>query len=90
MKPETVVLEGDPFSLQLQVLGNPQPAVSWYFEGEPVKQTDFLKVSTKGDWHKLEIDEILIDDEGVYKCVAENELGTAETQTEVLVDGKKP
>ncbi len=82
------MLEGDPLTIQVQVLGNPKPTVKWFFEDKPVKESDFLKITTKGDWHKLSIDEVALEDEGFYKCFAENELGTAETETEVLVEGK--
>ena len=85
---ETTVLEGDPFTIQLQVLGNPKPTVHWYVEDQPLKETEFLKITARGEWHKVSIDEILIDDEGIYKCVAENYLGVVETETEVLVEGK--
>ena len=88
LKPESVALEGDPFSFQLQVAGNPKPTVAWYFEDKPLQETDFLRITSKGEWHKIEFDEILIEDEGVYKCVAENDLGMVETETELLVDGK--
>lgn len=74
--------------MQLQVLGNPKPTVSWYLEDQPLHETEFLKITAKGEWHKVSIDEILIDDEGIYKCVAENDLGVVETETEVLVEGK--
>lgn len=87
LKPEMIILEGDPCSLQLQVLGNPKPKVIWYFEDEPLENTEFMRVTSKGDWHKVEFDEVLVEDEGIYKCVAENEFGIAETQTELLVDG---
>ena len=68
--------------------GNPKPTVTWYFEDKPLQETDFLRITSKGEWHKIEFDEILIEDEGVYKCVAENDLGIVETETELLVDGK--
>ena len=86
-KPESVALEGDPFSLQIQVAGNPKPTVAWYFEDKPLQETDFMRITSKGEWHKIEFDEILVEDEGIYKCVAENELGVAEAETELLVDG---
>ena len=70
------------------MLGNPKPTVSWYLEDQPLKETEFLKITARGEWHKVSIDEILIDDEGIYKCVAENYLGVVETETEVLVEGK--
>ena len=88
LKPETVVQEGDPLTIQVQILGNPAPKVKWYFEDKPLKESKFLKITSKGDWHKVSIDETLVQDEGFYKCVAENDLGTAKTETEVLVDGK--
>ena len=88
LKPETIALDGDPFSIQLQVLGNPKPKVIWYFENKPLEETEFMKITSKGEWHKVEFDEILVEDEGMYKCVAENELGVAETETELLVDGE--
>ena len=47
-----------------------------------------MRISSKGEWHKIQFDEILVEDEGVYKCVAENELGVVETETELLVDGE--
>ena len=85
---ETVVLEGDPFSLQLQVFGNPKPNVTWYFEDQPLEENEFMRITSKGGWHKVEFDEVLVDDEGFYRCVAENELGVVETETSLLVDGK--
>ncbi|XP_068104559.1 hemicentin-2 [Hyperolius riggenbachi] len=55
----------EPLVLECDVSGSPPPAVSWWKDGFQ------LSVNVA----KLQIDEISIDDEGVYTCVAANSAG---------------
>ena len=80
------VSEGKAISLEVSVSGQPRPEVSWFVEGEPVVQDRHLHVIQDGDKSTLVIDGALLDDEGVYKCVARNLFGKVECSAEVLVD----
>ena len=71
----------------MKVTGTPPPDVKWYFEGKLVKASKYISLSSKGKVHKLVIDEAAIEDEGVYKCVAENKSGKVETHTDVFIEG---
>lgn len=81
------VTEGDKAVLSVRVIGQPTPVIEWYVDDEPVRPNDRISVQAEGDQHELVILEAELDDEGIYKCVAKNEIGKAICEVELLVDG---
>lgn len=82
------LLEGGNVSLEVKVDGKPTPTVKWYNEeGDEIPETGHLHCLPDGT---LVIDKVILDDEGLYKCVASNEAGDVSCQVELFVDEEKP
>ncbi|XP_068181455.1 vascular endothelial growth factor receptor kdr-like isoform X2 [Antennarius striatus] len=65
-------------------LGVPRPDITWYKNGFPVKEGPGI---TLGEDGILTIERVKKDDEGLYKCVARNTEGVAQTSAVVTVLG---
>lgn len=80
------VVEGKPANLECEVKGEPQPNIEWFKDGEQVKQSERINLNFEGNFASLSFKPPELDDEGEYKCVARNELGSASSEAELLVE----
>ncbi|KAL0963763.1 hypothetical protein UPYG_G00313190 [Umbra pygmaea] len=80
------VVDGARLRLQCQVTSNPPANITWTLDGKVIKPSKFIKISNEGGLCSLTIDKALLEDEGQYKCQAENSAGKAECSCMVLVD----
>ena len=84
---ETVeVSEGTAVKLTCTVKGTPQPTIEWLKDGKPLKTSKRVKDDFDGEVASLSFAEADLDDEGDYKCVAQNDLGSASCTAELLVN----
>uniref|UniRef100_A0AAG5DEK2 Cell adhesion molecule-related/down-regulated by oncogenes n=1 Tax=Anopheles atroparvus TaxID=41427 RepID=A0AAG5DEK2_ANOAO len=74
---------GSTLTLECEADGNPLPHIWWKKDGLPVNETS--QVFFSDDAIELTIDHVQESDSGTYVCVAENELGIAEVEAEVVV-----
>ncbi|XP_041772319.1 peroxidasin isoform X2 [Anopheles merus] len=74
---------GSTLTLECEADGNPLPHIWWKKDGLPVNETS--QVYFTDDAIELTIDHVEESDSGTYVCVAENELGIAEVEAEVVV-----
>uniref|UniRef100_A0A1S4GUJ9 Peroxidase n=2 Tax=Anopheles gambiae TaxID=7165 RepID=A0A1S4GUJ9_ANOGA len=74
---------GSTLTLECEADGNPLPHIWWKKDGLPVNETS--QVYFTDDAIELTIDHAEESDSGTYVCVAENELGIAEVEAEVVV-----
>lgn len=81
------VTEGDKAVLRVRVIGQPTPDIEWYVDDEPIRPNDRISVQAEGYQHELVIRKAELEDEGIYKCVAKNDIGKAICEVELLVDG---
>lgn len=66
--------------------GEPQPDIEWFRDGEQVKESKRIKMNFDGNCSSLTFRPTELDDEGEYKFVARNELGSASSEAELLVE----
>ncbi|XP_033018698.1 myosin light chain kinase, smooth muscle isoform X2 [Lacerta agilis] len=83
---ETQVVEGDKLVLQCQVSSDPPAAVTWTLDGKVIKSSKFIVLSQEGSLCSLTIDKAFPEDEGQYKCIAENTAGKSECACNVSVE----
>ncbi|XP_066544508.1 myosin light chain kinase, smooth muscle isoform X2 [Amia ocellicauda] len=83
---DTEVVDGECLRLQCQVAADPSAKITWSLNGKVIKPSKFIVLSQEGGLCSLTIDKALPEDEGQYKCVAENSAGKAECSCKVLVD----
>ncbi|XP_035785231.1 LOW QUALITY PROTEIN: peroxidasin-like [Anopheles albimanus] len=74
---------GSTLTLECEADGNPLPHLWWKKDGLPVNETN--QVYYSDDAIELTVDHVQESDAGTYVCVAENELGIAELEAEVVV-----
>ena len=85
-------MEGNPVKLECQVKGEPQPDIEWFKDGKPVVESKRVIMTSDGETFSLSFKPVELDDEGEYKCVARNELGSVSSGAELLVEeaGTRP
>lgn len=86
------VVQGSPAKLQCKVTGTPEPIIEWFRDSEPVKEDKRIKMRFDGELCTLKILSTELEDEGAYKCVAKNDIGSVSCASELLVNepNKKP
>lgn len=68
----------------LVLLGNPPPTIMWFYMGERVVSSDKIHDDGQGN---LILEDVSVDDEGEYTCVAWNVGGNATYITQLDVQG---
>lgn len=81
----TEVVEGNPVRLKCRMTGTPEPTAEWFKNGTQVQLSRRIKADIIGDMCQLSFTETKADDEGNYKCVVKNDLGSASTEGELVV-----
>ncbi|CAJ0931519.1 unnamed protein product [Ranitomeya imitator] len=78
-----IVLKGEVLQLECIAEGLPTPTNKWQKDGE---ESIKHRVIVEGHGTQLKIKDITKDDEGVYTCEAENEMGSDQRMFHVLVE----
>ncbi|XP_050975208.1 myosin light chain kinase, smooth muscle isoform X2 [Labeo rohita] len=79
------VLEGQDFILQCSVEGRPLPELTWLHNDQPVPYSHTV---FENNTAQLTVKEAVLEDAGVYSCVAVNDHGRAVCTARVLVKAK--
>ena len=85
------MVQGDVLELKCKVSGYPIPSVSWFKDDKEVETTTRIHtLEYEGAMGKLMIYSLEDEDEGIYKCVAENDVApfNSTAQMRVRVKGK--
>ena len=78
------ITEGEGMYFRIKVSGEPQPTVTWYHDGEPVRADYAREIESDGS---LTIPSTELKHSGVYKAVAANTHGSEEREIKLLVSG---
>lgn len=80
--------EGQPARLEIEVFGNPPPAVTWYKDGNAIRHAPpTIEISSAGSIHSVRMQEIFTEDSGQYMVVIASPFGKLETTCDVKVEG---
>ena len=71
--------------LECSVYANPSPVVEWYKNGDIVIASDYFQII---DGRNLRILGLVESDEGMYQCVASNEVGMIQSSAQLVVRQK--
>lgn len=83
------VQDGYPVSFDCIVVGKPLPTVRWFKDGKAIEENDHYMINEDQEGcHQLIITAVVPTDMGVYRCLAENNMGVASTKAELRVDRK--
>uniref|UniRef100_A0A8B9GFU4 Myosin light chain kinase, smooth muscle n=2 Tax=Amazona collaria TaxID=241587 RepID=A0A8B9GFU4_9PSIT len=80
------VSEGQDFVLQCCVGGVPVPQVTWLLNDQPIQ---YAHSTFEDGVAKLTVQDALPEDDGIYTCLAENNMGQASCSAQVTVKEKK-
>ncbi|TNN05360.1 Muscle M-line assembly protein [Schistosoma japonicum] len=98
--PEIEMYEGEKLILTAEACGNPIPLIKWYFNGQPlvdspdhqqtqvgppVSDVNELQPSSVIMTGHLVMNELFLDDSGLYTCIAENIAGQTEIMANISV-----
>ncbi|XP_027146688.1 myosin light chain kinase, smooth muscle isoform X2 [Larimichthys crocea] len=83
---DVTVLDGQRLRLQCRLDASSGVTVTWTLDGKTIKASKFIILANEGGLCSLTIDKALPEDEGLYKCRAENSAGKTECSCTVLVD----
>ncbi|KAK6627495.1 hypothetical protein RUM44_009973 [Polyplax serrata] len=86
---DQTVVEGKTVLLECVIVGQPEPEVIWYRDGEPVKESDDILLLFQGDHCSLLIKDVYVEDAGVYKVVAINCAGEVSSCCRLRVNPAK-
>ena len=79
---DVIVTEGEGLYFKIKVSGEPQPTVTWFHDGEPVREDYAHEIEADGS---LSIPSTEIKHSGVYKAVATNQHGSEERVVNLVV-----
>ena len=93
MAKSQTIITGKVAILTCQGKGNPRPAIAWLKNGQRIKKSDSVTLSSSASGDKLVIAKLVITDtkyenSGVYTCVIFNSMGGTNSSGTLLVHGK--
>lgn len=75
-------------TLLCKVVGSPMPVAKWFKDGERIYPFGKFEMKQQPDGTcELYVNQMSPMDAGCYRCVADNDFGTASTRCEVTVEG---
>lgn len=77
--------EGSKVVFRCRIEGKPTPTARWMRGENIVKPSRYFQMTRQGEHYQLVISEAFPEDEGTYKCVAENKLGSIQTSAQLKV-----
>jgi hypothetical protein len=80
---DTTAIEGEGVYFRIKVSGEPQPTVTWYHDGEPVRADYAREIESDGS---LTIPSTELQHSGVYKAVAANTHGSEEREIKLMIN----
>ncbi|XP_030342540.1 coiled-coil domain-containing protein 141 isoform X3 [Strigops habroptila] len=84
------VMEGSPVTLEVEVMGFPEPTLTWYKKGQKLTADEHLKLLQKETKHTLFIQKVCDKDAGLYVVRAKNLNGTISSSAILHVKGNRP
>lgn len=79
---------GSNLKMEADIIGEPEPTVTWTFKGEVLKAQERLKIDNK-DYHtSFLLERMTRTDAGTYVVTAKNDSGTDTVEIEVEVVSK--
>lgn len=75
-----------PVRLTCQVVGYPQPEVSWYKDDQLLESNKQNNISQDNQFYTLELASTSLNDSGIYTCTAKNDLGSVSCHCSLVVD----
>lgn len=82
---DQAIREGQSVIFRCKITAKPTPTIKWQKGDKIIKPSKYFQMTKEGDFCTLRISEAFPEDEGVYKCTAENPAGSVSTQGKLKV-----
>ena len=79
--------DGDPVRFTAKFDGIPVPKVSWFREGEPIRNNEDFQIKTNDTSSSLYIPDVIVEDSGEFVVKIENEAGSDVCKAFLEVEG---
>ncbi|KRZ38331.1 Muscle M-line assembly protein unc-89 [Trichinella pseudospiralis] len=80
------LMDSHPLLLECICSSSESPEIKWYKDGDLLQQSDRIIIENLPDGKcRLKIHSCTPDDEGLYRCVAEDSTGSANTKSRVII-----
>ncbi|KFD70456.1 hypothetical protein M514_00956 [Trichuris suis] len=89
MLQDIVALPREYLKIHVSTTGYPRPTVAWKLNGEEIKESPNVKISSSGNDYYLEILSFTENDAGELECTAVNSLGIASSKCQVSTSPAK-
>lgn len=86
-RPNVVANEGFPAILDCQVMGEPTPVVTWFFNSAAISPSGSTRIQQTVN-NSLLFSQVVKSDEGQYLCQAMNAAGTESATIQLVVHGE--
>merc|ERR1719474_921020 len=80
------IKEGQRAKFEAGFAGNPKPEVTWYFQGQILKNSKNVQIKIRDDSSTLTLIDCGFDNAGYYECKAVNQLGSDKTRASLTVN----
>lgn len=85
---DLIAIEGESAELNCDAEGQPEPAIEWFHNGQPIRSSTNSRTTMGGSIQFLDIrpniSATAASDAGTYHCVARNRLGAARSRNATL------
>ena len=85
---DITIPEGDMIELIVEFQSHPDSDVSWYIDNQLVKESPDFMIIVEKEFSKLTISDVFLEDEGEYKVIVENPLGSVTSICYLTVIGE--
>ena len=84
------LVENQDIKLNCDLLKGTKPVkFSWFFNDEPIRESEKLQIIVREDESSLKINEVSVDAVGRYKCMGTNEHGSDQQTVALYVNSKR-
>jgi len=87
MRPSFSLMVGSSIYIEVNITGQPRPAVNWFHNDHKVDESNRVSTETADGWSSLKVKATTADDAGTYKVTAENAAGFDSAEFRVFVKG---
>lgn len=85
------VIEGSAARFDVKVTGSPGPEIRWLKDDKLLEENRKIRFDEDDDGvFSLFVNDVVTDDEGMYKCEATNVKGEVSCTAELIVEGQLP
>ena len=80
---------GQKLVIETAITGIPTATASWTVNDQPLEPSHNISIETSAGGSKLTLSDVVAQNSGMYKLTAENTVGSATAEFDVIIKGKR-